>query len=80
MIGINIGSKKTAEEYAILKSNFEDLFINEIKENNEETNVIVQEERSINANVATSAIGRKIYCFIMIVFLRLKCMFVVGPL
>ena len=34
-----------------------------------EPNVIVQEERSSIANVATSAIGRKIYCFIMIVFL-----------
>ena len=42
--------------------------------------VIVQEERRSIANVTTRAIGRKIYCFIMIVFLRFDCMLVVGPL
>ena len=33
MIGINIGMKKTEEEYAILKSDFENRFTNELKEN-----------------------------------------------
>lgn len=39
MIGINIGSKKTAEEYAQLKSNFDTLFNNEIKENLQGTDI-----------------------------------------
>ena len=38
MIGINIGSKKTAEEYALLKNNFENLFTNELKENSQDSN------------------------------------------
>ena len=33
MIGINIGARKTEEEYAILKSDFENRFTNELKEN-----------------------------------------------
>lgn len=37
MIGINIGSKKTAEEYSQLKSNFDTLFNNELKENSKES-------------------------------------------
>lgn len=39
MIGINIGSKKTEEEYAILKSDFENRFTNELKENTTGTDV-----------------------------------------
>lgn len=39
MIGINIGAKKTAEEYALLESNFNELFTNSLKVNSEEINV-----------------------------------------
>ena len=39
MIGINIGAKKTAEEYAFLKSNFQELFQNQLKINSDEINV-----------------------------------------
>lgn len=39
MIGINIGAKKTAEEYALLESNFNQLFVNGLKINSEETRV-----------------------------------------
>ncbi len=39
MIGINIGAKKTAEEYAFLESNFNELFTNSLKVNSEEINV-----------------------------------------
>lgn len=39
MIGINIGSQKTAEEYSILKTKFNDLFTNEIKINSENVRV-----------------------------------------
>lgn len=39
MIGINIGAKKTAEEYALLESNFNELFTNSLKINSEEINV-----------------------------------------
>lgn len=39
MIGINIGAKKTAEEYALLESNFNELFTNSLKINSNEINV-----------------------------------------
>lgn len=39
MIGINIGAKKTVEEYALLKSNFNELFANGVKINSDEVNV-----------------------------------------
>lgn len=39
MIGINIGAKKTAEEYDLLRSNFHELFQNELKVNSEEIRV-----------------------------------------
>ena len=39
MIGINIGAKKTAEEYALLESNFNQIFTNGLKINSEEINV-----------------------------------------
>ena len=39
MIGINIGSQKTAEEYSVLKTKFNDLFTNEIKINSENVRV-----------------------------------------
>lgn len=39
MIGINIGAQKTAEEYDLLKSNFNELFQNNVKINSEETRV-----------------------------------------
>ena len=39
MIGINIGSKKSEEEYAILKNDFENRFTNELKENTTGTDV-----------------------------------------
>lgn len=39
MIGINIGAKKTAEEYALLESNFNELFVNELKINSDDLNV-----------------------------------------
>jgi len=39
MIGINIGSKKTAEEYAILESNFNNLFQNTLHINSENVRV-----------------------------------------
>lgn len=39
MIGINIGAQKTAEEYAYLESNFEQIFQNNIKMNSEEIRV-----------------------------------------
>lgn len=35
MIGINIGAKKTEEEYELLRSNFNSLFINQVKENSD---------------------------------------------
>jgi hypothetical protein len=35
MIGINIGSQKTAEEISLLKANFNSLFSDEIKINSE---------------------------------------------
>lgn len=38
MIGINIGAKKTEEEYALLEANFNDLFTNELK-NEEEVRI-----------------------------------------
>lgn len=44
MIGINIGVKKTAEEYALLKSNFPELFNNSLKINSDEINVDKLEE------------------------------------
>ena len=49
MIGINIGSKKTAEEIAILKSNFNNLFTNSVKINSE--NVNVEKIDSNNSNI-----------------------------
>ena len=39
MIGINVGSKKTAEEISVLKSNFNDLFTNKLKINSENVRV-----------------------------------------
>lgn len=39
MIGINIGMKKTEEELAILKSNFDNKFTNELKENSVGTDI-----------------------------------------
>lgn len=39
MIGINIGAKKTAEEYDLLRSNFHELFQNGLKVNSEEIRV-----------------------------------------
>ena len=39
MIGINIGAKKTAEEYDLLKSNFNELFQNNLKIYNNEVRV-----------------------------------------
>ena len=39
MIGINIGAKKTAEECALLKSNFNQLFTNSVKINSDQTRV-----------------------------------------
>lgn len=39
MLGIKIGAQKTAEEYAILKSEFNNLFTNEIKINSENVRV-----------------------------------------
>ena len=39
MIGINIGSKKTAEEIYVLKSNFNNLFTNDIKISSENVRV-----------------------------------------
>lgn len=39
MLGINIGAKKTAEEYAILESNFQQLFDNSLKGNAENISV-----------------------------------------
>ena len=39
MMGINIGAKKTAEEYALLKSNFNELFQNQLKVNSNQVNV-----------------------------------------
>lgn len=39
MIGINIGAKKTAEEYALLESNFNELFNNNLKVNSSEIRV-----------------------------------------
>ena len=39
IIGINIGAKKTAEEYDLLRSNFNDLFKNELKVHGENTKV-----------------------------------------
>lgn len=39
MIGINIGAKKTEEEYALLASKFNDLFTNSLKINSEEVRV-----------------------------------------
>lgn len=39
MLGINIGAKKTAEEYAILESNFNQLFENSLKVNSEKISV-----------------------------------------
>jgi len=39
MIGINIGAKKTAEEYDLLESNFNELFTNSLKINSEDVSV-----------------------------------------
>lgn len=39
MLGINIGSKKTVEEYALLESNFSELFQNEVKIHSDEIKV-----------------------------------------
>lgn len=39
MIGINIGAKKTAEEYDLLRSSFDELFTNNLKINSEDINV-----------------------------------------
>ena len=39
MIGINIGAKKTVEEYDLLRSNFHELFQNQLKINSEEIRV-----------------------------------------
>ena len=39
MIGINIGAKKTAEEYALLESNFNSIFDNQLKINSDNVNV-----------------------------------------
>ncbi len=39
MIGINIGAKKTAEEYDLLKSSFNELFQNNVKINSKELRV-----------------------------------------
>ena len=39
MIGINIGAKKTAEEYALLESNFNELFQNNLKINSSDIRV-----------------------------------------
>ncbi len=39
MLGINIGAKKTAEEYALLKSNFDEIFDNTLKINSENLSV-----------------------------------------
>ena len=38
MIGINIGAKKTTEEYALLKGNFNQLFTNDLKINSDDIN------------------------------------------
>ncbi len=51
MLGITIGMQKTAEEYAILKTEFNDLFTNEIKINSE--NVRVDKIEPSNALVYT---------------------------
>lgn len=39
MLGINIGAKKTAEEYALLKNNFDEIFDNTLKINSENLSV-----------------------------------------
>lgn len=39
MLGINIGAKKTAEEYALLESNFNQIFDNTLEVNSEEVRV-----------------------------------------
>ena len=39
MLGINVGAKKTAEEYALLKSNFDEIFDNTLKINSENLSV-----------------------------------------
>lgn len=39
MLGINIGAKKTMEEYAVLKSNFNELFQNSLKINSDNLSV-----------------------------------------
>lgn len=44
MIGINIGAKKTAEEYDLLKSNFNELFQNDFKIYNNEIRIDKLEE------------------------------------
>ena len=52
MIGINIGSKKTAEEIYVLKSNFNNLFTNDIKISSE--NVRVEKIEPSNKLVYTA--------------------------
>lgn len=48
MIGINIGAKKTAEEYALLESNFNDLFNNELKINSDKISVEkIEDEKDV---------------------------------
>ncbi len=44
MIGIHIGAKKTAEEYTLLKNNFNEIFMNDLKVNSEEIDVNKLEE------------------------------------
>ncbi len=44
MIGINIGAKKTTEEYALLKNNFHNLFTNDLKINSDDININKREE------------------------------------
>ena len=48
MIGINIGAEKTAEEYAILESNFNDLFNNSLRVNSEDFTIDkLQEDQDV---------------------------------
>lgn len=46
MIGINVGSEKTAEELQLLKSNFNSLFQNTLKVNSENVNIVEKLEES----------------------------------
>ena len=46
MIGINIGSEKTAEELQLLEANFNSLFQNTLKVNSENVNIVDKLEES----------------------------------